>query len=271
MTMETFGEIDLDQAFAFYRDRFADASDFTFFFVGNFEVDSLKPLLATYLGSLPSTNREETWKDVGVRPPSGAVEEEVFKGNDPKSMVNLTFTGKMDYDREEAFELNALIQALNIKLIEEIREKRSGVYGISARGSATKYPYEHYSISVGFPCAPENVDTLTQAVYDEIRKLQANGPTQGDLQKVKETLRREIETNLKENGYWLSTLEEAYFNNEDLNEIVDYEEAINELSVDELKALANKYFNVDEAIEVVLYPEEEQAETSEPAPTNEGQ
>ena len=241
-TVADWDKVKLEDVDRVYRDRFADASDFTFFFVGNFAVDSLKPMLATYLGSLPNTNREETWKDIGVRPPSGAVEEDVFKGNDPKSMVSLTFTGEMDYDREEAFELNALIQALNIKLIEEIREKRSGVYGISARGSATKYPYEHYSISIGFPCAPENVDTLTQAVYDEINKLQANGPTQADLQKVKETLRREIETNLKENGYWLRTLEEAYFNGDDLNEIVDYEEAVNALSVAELKALANKYF-----------------------------
>ncbi len=269
-TVEDWDKVKIDKVDSVYHDRFADASDFTFFFVGNFEVDSLKPLLATYLGSLPSTNRQETWKDVGVRPPSGAVEEDVFKGNDPKSMVSLTFTGNLDYDREEAFELDALIQALNIKLIEEIREKRSGVYGISARGSATKYPYEHYTISVGFPCAPKNVDTLTQAVYDEIKKLQANGPTAADLRKVKETLRREIETNLKENGYWLSSLEEAYFNGEDLNEIVDYEAAIEELSVPKLKALANKYFNVDEAIEVVLYPEEA-VETSEPAPTNEGQ
>ncbi len=269
-TVEDWDKVKLDAVNRVYRDRFADASDFTFFMVGNFAVDSLKPMLATYLGSLPSTNREETWKDVGVRPPSGAVEEDVFKGNDPKSMVSLTFTGEMDYDREEAFELDALIQALNIKLIEEIREKRSGVYGISARGSATKYPYEHYSISIGFPCAPENVDTLTQAVYDEIKKLQANGPTAADLRKVKETLRRDIETNLKENNYWLSALEEAYFNGEDLNEIVDYEAAIEELTVPQLKAMANKYFDLDEAIEVVLYPEE-QAETSEPLPSNEGQ
>ncbi len=269
-TVEDWDKVKLAEVNRVYRDRFADASDFTFFLVGNFAVDSLKPMLSTYLGSLPSTNREEAWKDVGVRPPSGAVEEDVFKGNDPKSMVSLTFTGELDYDREEAFELDALIQAFNIKLIEEIREKRSGVYGISARGSATKYPYEHYTISVGFPCAPENVDTLTQAVYDEIRKLQANGPTEADLRKVKETLRRDMETKLKENNYWLSTLEEAYFNGEDLNEIVDYEAAINDLSVTELKAMANKYFDLDQAIEVVLYPEE-QVETSEPVPSNEGQ
>ena len=270
-TVEDWNKVELDQVYEVYNDRFADASDFTFFFVGNFELDSMKSLLATYLGSLPDTDRQETWKDVGVRPPGGVVEEDIFRGSDPKSMVNLTFTGELDYDREEAFQLDALIQAFNIKLIEEIREKMSGVYGISARANATKYPYEHYSITVGFPCAPENVDTLTQAVYQEIEKLQANGPTEADLRKVKETMRRDMETSLKENGYWLRTLEQAYFMDEDLNEIVDYEEAIDELSVSELKAMANKYFNFDNVVEVVLYPVQEPAETSEPTSVGEGQ
>ena len=217
-TAGDWDKVKLDEVYEIYHDRFTDASDFTFFFVGNFAVDSIKPLLATYLGSLPDTERSERWQDTGVRPPDGVVEEAVFKGSDPKSMTNLTFTGEMAYDREEAFQLNALIQALNIKLTEEIREKMSGVYGISARTNASKYPYEHYSINIGFPSAPENVDTLTQAVYEEIRKLQANGPTATDLQKVKETLRREMETSLRENGYWLQALERAYFTGEDPNE-----------------------------------------------------
>ena len=262
-TVEDWNKVKLNEVYDVYRDRFADASDFTFFFVGNFALDSIKPMLATYLGSLPTTEREETWRDVGVRPPGGVVEEDIFRGSDPKSMVNLTFTGELAYDREEAFQLNVLIQALNIKLTEEIREKMSGVYGISARASATKYPYEHYSINVGFPCAPENVDTLTQAVYREIEKLQENGPTEADLRKVKETLRREIETNLKENGYWLKALESSYFNQEDPREILGYEEAIDELSVADLKAMADKYFNVDSVVEVVLYPIEKPVEREE--------
>ena len=270
-TVEDWNKVKLEEVYNVYRDRFADASDFTFFFVGNFALDSIKPLLATYLGSLPVTNREETWKDVGVRPPSGVVEEDIFRGSDPKSMVNLTFTGEFAYDREEEFQLNVLIQALNIKLTEEIREKMSGVYGISARVSATKYPYEHYSINVGFPCAPENVDTLTQGVYREIKKLQANGPTEADLRKVKETLRREVETNLKENGYWLKALESSYFNEEDPREILDYEEAIEKLSVADLKAMADKYFNFDNVVEVVLYPVEKPSEASETESVTEGQ
>ena len=263
-TVEDWNKVQLEEVYQVYRDRFADASDFTFFLVGNFAVDSIKPLLASYLGSLPTTDRQETWKDVGVRPPQGVVEEDIYRGSDAKSMVNLTFTGEFDYDRQEVFQLNVLIQALNIKLTEEIREKMSGVYGISARASAVKYPYEHYSVNVGFPCAPENVDTLVQGVYREIKKLQANGPTQTDLDKVKETLRREYETNLKENGYWLRLLESAYFNDEDATEILNYEEAINELSVTDLKTLADQYFNFENVVEVVLYPEEKSAEAVEP-------
>ena len=270
-TVEDWDKVALDQVDQVYRDRFADASDFTFFFVGNFELDSITPLLTTYLGSLSATDRQERWKDVGVRPPSGVVKKDVFKGSDPKSMVNLTFTGELAYDREEAFQLNALIQAFNIKLTEEIREKMSGVYGIGARVSTAKYPYEHYSINVSFPCAPENVDTLTQGVYNEIERLQTSGPTAADLQKVKETMRREMETSLKENGYWLRTLERAYFMDEDPHEILDYEEVIDTLSVDKLQAMANKYFNFDRVVEVVLYPIEGPAEANESGVTNEGQ
>lgn len=247
-----------------YDDRFKDASDFTFFFVGNFEVEKIKSLLATYLGSLPDTDRSEKWKDVGVRPPSGVVKEIVKKGTDPKSMVNITFTGEFDYTRQKAYELNSLIQALNIKLIEKVREEKSGVYSISARADADKYPYEHYSITISYPCAPENVDELTEAVFEQIKQLRQNGPTAADLQKVKEAQRREMETNLKENGFWLHTLENAYFMDQDPAEVLSYEERINQLNAEDLKEVADKYFNMDQYVKVVLYPENyEQAEAQD--------
>ncbi|MEM8965267.1 MAG: insulinase family protein [Bacteroidota bacterium] len=255
-TSEDWEKVEFEEAFEAYNDRFADASDFSFFFVGKFDVEEVKPMIAQYLGSLPDTDREETWKDLGIRPPSGVVEEKVYKGTDPKSMVNITFTGEFAYDREEAFELNALVQALNIKLIEEIREKKSGVYGIGARANPSKYPYEHYSITVSFPCAPENVEDLSEAVFGEIKKMQENGPTAADLQKVQETQRRDMETNLKENRYWLRTLQQAYFRGQDPEKVLDYEEAIADLTIEDLKETANKYFNFDSYIQVALFPEE---------------
>ncbi|MEM9673350.1 MAG: insulinase family protein [Bacteroidota bacterium] len=271
-TQEDWEKVDFEEAFAAYNDRFADASDFTFFFVGNFDVEEMKKMTAQYLGSLPDIDREESWKDLGIRPPSGVVDEKVYKGTDPKSMVNIIFNGEFEYDRKEAYELNALIQALNIKLIEEIREKKSGVYGIGASASPSKYPYEHYSIRINFPCAPENVEDLTEAVFTEIKKMQENGPTAEDLNKVKETQRRDMETNLKENRFWLSNLRRAYFLDQDPTKIMDYEESIESLTAEGLKGIANKYFNFDSYVRVVLLPEEgAAADDSEEKPAGSGQ
>ena len=254
-TQEDWDKVKFDETFEVYNDRFADASDFTFFFVGNFNVEEMKPLLAQYLGSLPSTNREEGWKVLGIRPPAGVVHEKIFKGTEPKSMVNIIFNGEMDYDREEAYELNVLAQALTIKLIEEVREKKSGVYSIGASASASKYPYEHYSIRIGFPCAPENVEELTEAVFAEVEKMKENGPTEEDLQKVKETQRRDMETNLKENRYWLRSLQRSYFLERDPVTVLDYEESIESLTVESLKETAIKYFDFDNYVRAVLLPE----------------
>ncbi len=255
-TVEDWEGVSFEEAMSAYQDRFADASDFTFFFVGNLDVEKMKPLLASYLGTLPSIDRKESWKDLGVRPPEGVVDEKVMKGTDPKSMVRMSFTGKLDYSREEAYKLGSLAQALNIKLIEEIREKKSGVYGIGSNASALEFPYEHYEITISFPCAPENVEDLSQAVVAEIKKIKENGPTKEDLMKVKETQRREMENNLKQNNFWLQSLEKAYFTDADPSRIVEYKDAIEALSVEDLKQTAEKYFNFDQYVKVVLYPEE---------------
>jgi len=259
---EDWNSVGFDEAMKMYKERFSNAADFTFFFVGNINIDKIKPQLATYLGTLPATNQQESWKDVGIRPPEGVVEEKVMKGTDPKSMVRISFTGEMAYSKEEAYEVNSLVQALNIKLIEEIREKKSGVYGIGANASVSKYPYEHYTITISFPCAPENVEDLSKAVFDEIQKIKDNGPTQADLMKVKETQRREMEVNLKQNNYWLSALEAAYFTGADPVNIVQYEDKIEGLNIKSLKETANKYFNFDQYVKIVLYPEEGAAEES---------
>lgn len=257
-TIKDWEEVELKEAFQAYHDRFEDASDFTFFLVGNFDIESVKPWLAAYLGGLPATSRNERWRDLGIRPPDGVVDETLYKGTDPKSMVNITFNGKFDYSRKEEYKLNSLIQALNIRLIEKIREEKSGVYGISARASAEKYPYEHYAVTIAFPCAPDNVDDLTEAVFEEIKRFREEGPAPGDLQKVKEAQRREMETNLKENSFWLRSLEEAYFMQQDPSAILDYKEVINNLSIEEMKETASNYFNMDQYVKVVLYPESEE-------------
>lgn len=252
---EDFDKINYERAFQIYKERFADASDFTFLFVGSFEVEKMKPMLETYLGSLPSTNRKETWKDLGIRPPKGMLEKEILKGTDPKSQVALIFTGEAAYSRKEAYLLSSLADLLNIKLIESVREEQGGVYGINAFGGLNKLPYNSFSCQIQFPCAPENVDKLIKVALGDVQKIQEKGPEEADVNKVKETQRRSRETNLKENRFWLNQLQSYYFQGEDPSQILGGEKSTEGLTAKDLQETAKKYFNLNSYMKVVLKPE----------------
>ncbi|MEM9856271.1 MAG: insulinase family protein [Bacteroidota bacterium] len=254
---EDLDMINYDRAYDIYKERFTDASDFTFFFVGSFKEEELIPMLETYLGSLPGTNSNETWKDLGVRPPKGVVNEVVKKGTDQKSQVTIAFTGKKKYEKQTNYYMTSLASVLTTKLIEILREEKGGVYGVGARASVSKYPYENYSFTVSFPCGPENVDELSKAVFDEIDKIKKEGVSEEDLNKVKETQRRERKDNLEKNRYWLNSLRGYYYNGGDLEGYYDYEDQIEKLSSEDLKKTANTYLKDDNYVKVVLMPEEQ--------------
>ncbi|MBX2844056.1 MAG: insulinase family protein [Flammeovirgaceae bacterium] len=254
-TMEELDAINLDKAFEIYQERFRDASDFTFFLVGNFDVEEIKPLLETYLGSLPDINREETWKDIGMRYPEGVVKEEVKKGADAKSQVTLAFTGDLEYSREVAHNIRSITEILQIKLTEKLREEMGGVYGSRANGSAQQLPVENYSININFTCSPENVQSLIDATFGEIKKLQEEGPLEKDLVKIKETQKLEMKEGLKQNGTWLSVLRNHYIYEREYEDILDYAKRIDAMTADELKETAKKYFNFENYAQIVLYPE----------------
>ncbi|MGK7395008.1 MAG: M16 family metallopeptidase [Candidatus Cyclobacteriaceae bacterium M3_2C_046] len=254
-TQEDWEDIELDQAFKIYQERFADASDFTFVLVGNFDVSEVSPLLATYLGSLPALDREETWKDLGIRPPEGKVVEKIKKGTEPQSLVTLKFPKKHPYDRKTSYLFSSFSDVLNIKLTEELRESKSGVYSAGSRASANKYPYDHYAFNISFPCAPENVEDLTETTFELIRSIQENGPSEEDVQKVKETQRRIREENLQDNRFWLNALENMYYYGFDPRDILDYQEKVADLSARDIQEVANSLIDLDEYILVVLYPE----------------
>lgn len=254
-TVEDLDKINFEKAYEIYKDRFANAGDFRFFFVGNFNIAEITPLLEKYLGSLPNTQREETWKDLGVRPPKGVVDKVIEKGEDPKSQVIITYTGEKPYDKSSNYHLASLGEVLSIKLIEILREEKSGVYGVGAYGSSSKYPVEDYSFRVSFPCAPENVDDLVSAVFEQIQSIKENGVSDEDLQKIKETQRRNREEGLKQNRYWLGQLNAYYSNGTSLDTFFDRKDLVDALNSDDLKEAANKYLRNDNYVKIVLMPE----------------
>jgi zinc protease len=247
--------IDPFKSFAFYKERFSDASGFTFVFVGNFRPDSIKPLVAKWLGSLPSTGRRETWRDTGVRPPTGVVQRVVRKGTEPKARTALVFTGPFEYTRQNRYYLSALAELLNIKLREALRENLGGTYGVSVGPSATRDPQQSYRFTIGFGSAPERLEALTAAALAQIDSVKRFGTTPEYLNKVKEAALRSRETALKQNNYWISQIATFDQNGWRLEEIPDGDKLISALTVADLQRAAQKYLRTDNYVRVSLYPE----------------
>ncbi|WP_345267292.1 M16 family metallopeptidase [Nibrella viscosa] len=251
---EQLDRINLDRAIDIYRERFADASDFTFVFVGNFTELNIKPLIEKYLGGLPSTNRKETFRDLGIRIPAGQITKTVYKGVDPKSTVQLVFSGDFNWNPETTTQIDALAEVLEIKLTEKLREEESSVYGVGVNGSYAKYPAERYTMRIGFSCAPENVEKLISKTLEEINALKQRGADPKDIDKFKAETRRETEVQLKDNNFWLSYLTNQYFNGDDPKEILMEEEQLKKVTVESTKAAANRYFGKN-FVRLVLMPE----------------
>jgi len=254
-TPEKYDEMDYDLAYQKYQERFADASDFTFFFVGNVDEALLKSYASKYIASLPSSNSAEKFKAPDFREDTSSRREKtVYKGTDPKSQVSILWNGETKYDLEDDFAITALGEILTIKLVEQLREEESGVYGVGARGNMSEIPYGSYSFSISFPCGPENVENLTKAALLEVNKIKENGPSEEDLAKIKETLRLQRKEQLKENRFWLSQLQKAEIEDREITNNEDYNEMIEDLEADDIQKMAKKYLT-DNYLLGILMPE----------------
>ena len=238
-----------------YKEVYGNAYGLHFTFVGDIDADKIKPLLEEYLGSLPAKQKENKFTDEGLRPVKGVVELSVNKGAAKQSRVTIIFNGEAPYSKEEDLKIKALADVLNIKIIEKLREEMSLIYGGGMRGTLINRPYNHYSISAGFPCAPENVDKVFKAFFDIITNAQNNGVEQKDLDKVKETLKKQNEDELKDNDHWLNELSGAWIEHDDPMWIYDYAKKVQALTVQDLQEAAKKYINTQNYIKAVLNPE----------------
>lgn len=254
MTAERFNKIDAKRAFEIYKERYADASDFTFLFVGNFKNEEIKPLLEKYLGGLPSIKRKETFKDLGIRAPKGKIEKTLYKGTESKARVTMVWSGDYLPTPDNETQVEALSEVLEIKLIEKLREEESGVYGVGVSGSVSKIPAKRYSFKIAFQCAPENVEKLVNRTMAEIKKVKESGAEQTDIDKFKAETKRQTETQLRENGFWLGYLQGQYQDNEDLKEVLKENEMLKKVTVETTKMAAKKYF-AENMIKVILLPE----------------
>ena len=262
MSVELLEKMDLDRSMAFYKDRFADASDFTFVFVGSFDLATMKPLVERYLGALPATRRTESWKDVGIRPPTGTIEKRVDKGIEPKSRANLTFTGPFEYNQTQRIAIRAMADVLTTRLRETLREDLGGTYSVGASAGYTQFPRSEYSLSINFGCDPDRTEELLKTVLHEIELLKSDGPTEQQVSDVREKLRRDHEVNMKQNRYVVTQIAYKYQYSEDPAGILEIPEYYRKLTPAVVQEAARTYLNTNNYVKVTLFPEKKSEQPS---------
>jgi zinc protease len=247
--------VDLDRSIALYRQRFASAKGFTFVLVGNLEVEKIKPLLAAYLGTLPTPDLPVAYRDVGVRYASGVVKRELKAGTEAQSTVSLNFTGPATWSPEESLRLETLVEVMNLRIVDVLREKMGLIYSGRMGGGISMVPWQHYRIGTALPTAPEQVVRLTAALFAEIEQLKREGPSQSELDKVKRTWSQTWTNNLRNNAFWLGALSSAELYGTDPHRILDQMQRAAALSAEDVKRAAQRYFNTENYVQVVLNPE----------------
>jgi zinc protease len=259
---ETLASVDqwnLAASLAFYKARFADASNFTFVFVGSFTPDMLKPFVETYVASLPATHARETWRDVGIAPPTGVVEKTVEKGIAPKSEVTIVLSGPFEYDDQHVLALRTMTLLLQSRLLETIRQELGGTYSITASPGAKKFPRPEYSVKINWTCDPARTEALVQRVFREIAFVRDTTLSSRQVTSIRDVLLKEFETNSQSNGYLLNQIARRYEDGEAANvaAAVNLKDAISALTADAMQRAAQTYLNTASYVRVTLMPEKQ--------------
>jgi len=252
---ELYDRMDLGRSIAFFEDRFADARDFTFFFVGSFAPDSMRPLVERWLATLPATGRVEAGRDLGIRPPTGVVEKVVRAGREPRAQTQIIFSGPMEYSPEEASLIAALADVLEHRLRESLREEQGGTYAVFVMSSVTRQPWESYRVSIAFGADPARLEDLTAEVFRQIERLQEEPPLGSEIRAVREARKRAREARREQNGPLLEDLVNAY--RYELDPVAALQETpLESVTEGEVRRAARTYLRRDRYVRVTLLPEE---------------
>lgn len=258
ITPEMLDKISLEQMEAIYKDRFVDASDFTYFIVGNIDEATAKAMAEKYIGSLTNLHRKETWVDRNVEGPKGkTVREIVIPVEVKKSTVIVNFNTKMEYTPEQNLLLSVFRDILNLRYIDEIREKEGGTYGVRVSTNSDKFPKAEKNLTLMFDTDPAKAQRLKSILYSEIEKIIANGPTAEDLDKAVKNLLKNREQSKLHNNYWMQALNTwyTYSYNPDVPE--NFEKILEKMTIAQVQQFAKSFISKADVVDLIFKPKAE--------------
>jgi zinc protease len=252
---EYYDQVNVDKVLEIYKAHLGDMSGMQFAFSGNIDEAVMIPLIEKYIASLPSSGKKFAYTDNKVRTAKGKINLNAFRGKEEKSLILAVFSGEAPYSEDAALKAEALTEVLNIRIIEELREKVQGIYGGGIFGGLEKVPYSAYSFIAQLPCGPEKADTLTKALQSEINKIRTKGIEESYLNKVKQQWKETHKESIKNNNTWASNIVESKVTGDDIDRFVNYVKYVDKLTAADIKNAANAYLNSTNLMVATLMPE----------------
>ena len=254
ITPALLDKVKFEQLEPAYKALFSNAANFTTYIVGNVDVEALKPLVEKYLGSLPVSKKLAKKVDDGVRAVKGEVVNDFkVKMQQPKVGVTRIYTGPIDYTMKNRVTMNVLSQVLRSRYTISIREEKGGTYSVGVGGRVMAEYEPWYQLIVLFDTNEQMADELSQIVVKEIQTIANEGPNKEDVEKTRKYLLKEYENQIQQNGNWVDWLDQRDYRG--VNYPVEYKKAVEELTYDDLKALAAKILKDNNMTYVVMRPE----------------
>jgi zinc protease len=247
-------QIELNKVSRIYRERFSNAADFTFTFVGDFTVSGIKPLLEKYIGSLPFQSTREKAKALPTHRKPGKIKKTVYAGHEPKAQATLVFRGDYVYTEKNNMLLEALRDLLSFKLTERLRENEGGVYSPRISVHYAKKPQANYALTVSFGCSPANATQLIQSTLEEVNALKVHNASDLEMQKIIAEETRQLELQLTSNNFWLSYLVTQHENEDSITQVLTYRDHLKQLTPEDVKAAARVYLEEPRSVQIIYMP-----------------
>ena len=237
MKAEDYDKVDYAKALKLFADRFKDANNFVFTFVGNIDPETFEPMIEQYIGALKTKNNKETWTtNVPTITDKDVTSHYTKAMENPMVTCYMVYNGDIEYSLENQLKMQVLSDVMDIVYTEKIREDEGGTYGVGVQGNVSLRPKESFMFLIGFQTNKEMYEKLMGIAIAELQNVANQGPRPEDLKKVKEFLVKKHSEDLESNRYWMSCITTQ--ERDGYNPMANYEAIINGITGDDVANMA---------------------------------
>ena len=252
--VEDLKDINYDRILEIAKDRFKNAGQFTFVFVGNFDEQTLRPLIEQYVASLPATKQKaEDFKEVVTFAKGKVINNFKVKTESPKATAFEYWHAEMPYTLENQVKIDAVGQILSMIYLKTIREDESAAYSCGASGAFNLSSHQPIAALQAYcPMNPDKQEVAVRLLHEGIAKMQ-KAVDADQLNKAKEYMLKQFDVDAKKNGFWINTI--TAFKDYGIDFYTDYKKTVESLTVDNVRDFLNKFLKSGNHIEVIMTPE----------------